>query len=380
MREMAQRPTIHYLTFYCIPEYANEQRRHSPSAQKMEYIIDVINRLGYNVNLVSLSESSKNRIFFPKKKKVSNHLTFFLCPHIPGRYRESISFRWFVHCYSKKHIKQGDILLVYHTNCMRNDLLEQLCKKRGLTLIYEVEEIYAYAHDIVAKEQVEEEKQFLQCADKYLFCTETLQKAVNLRNLPYAIVEGSYKWVRPNIEKFNDGKIHCVYGGIISSVKKGAFLTVEMAKYLPENYVVHILGFGEVDKLKLLIDQTKEERKCELIYEGLKKGEEYLEFISKCDVGLALQTIDKDLCNHSFPSKLVLYMASGLRVVAYKMDILTISQMAKKIKFYESDNPEEIAKVVISIKNNDPSENKCLMEMLDQQFMTNFENLISKKD
>lgn len=379
MKECLRKPKVHYLSLYSIPEFAKQQRRHSPSAQKMEYIIDAMNRLGYSVNFVSFSESKRKRIYLPRKKKLSENLTFFLSPHIPGRYRESVAFRWFVHCYARKHIKEGDILLVYHTNGMRNDLIEKVCKKKKCTMIYEVEEIYAYVNEVVSQPQVEAEKQFLQCADKYLFCSELLQQAVNIKNLPYVVVEGSYKWTRPDVTKFNDGKIHCVYGGTIGGKKRGGFLAVEMAKYLPENYVIHILGFGETEQLKAFIEQTSHERKCEVIFEGLKKGKEYLEFISKCDVGLAIQTMDKNLCNHSFPSKLVLYMACGLPVLTPKMEVLVVSKMASKIKFYEIDDPKAIAEALLEMEDYQQNDTKELMDLLDREFLFNLDKLFSEK-
>ncbi len=369
-------PRVHYLSLYSIPKFAKEKRKHSPSAQKMDYIVSAINKGGYDVNLVSFSESKNKKIYRPKKANLSGRNLFFLCPNVPGKYRESIAFRWFYHIYAKRYIKRGDILLVYHTNGMRNDLLRKLADKMSLMLVYEVEEIYAYANEVVNEKQVEEEIEFLQCADKYLFCSELLEKVVNRKNLPYSVVEGFYQYTKANVEKFSDEKIHCVYGGIIDEVKGGALRAVKAAKYLPENYVVHILGFGAVGKLKELIEETAKDRVCTVVYEGIKRGEEYIDFISKCDIGLSLQTMDANLCDTSFPSKLVLYMACGLRVVACKIKVLEISKMAKALTFYDEDEPQKIAEAIMSIDVQDEYDAKEMMDGLDKGFQEEFVRLI----
>lgn len=371
------KPKVHYLSLYCIPEFKNENRRHSPSAQKMDYIVKSLNACGYEVNFVSFSESKDNRIYFSKKKKLSKMTTFFMCPHIPGKFRESFSFRWFVHIYAKRHIKKGDTLLVYHTNGMRNDLLRRLADKMSLEIVYEVEEIYSYAQETVLEEKVEEEIEFLQCADKYLFCSELLEERVNRRKRPYKIVEGYYKYSKADVDGFMDGKIHCVYGGIIDKVKGGAFRAVEAAKYLPNNYVIHILGFGNSTELVERINQTKNERRCEVIYEGKLNGSEYINFISKCDIGLSLMTMREDINSTAFPSKLVLYMACGLQVVACRVKVLEISKLSKALNFYDTDSPEEIARVIQKIDVSVEYSLEDMMFNLDKEFKESLLELLS---
>lgn len=375
MKNTDKKPTVHYLSLRNIPEFEKEKRRNPPSGQKQDYIIETITNLGYKVNYVSFSESFNNKFYRAKKKKLSDKVTFYLCPNFPSSRRETIAFRWFYNIYALKHVKKGDILLVYHTNGMRNDLLRRLADKKKLKFIYEVEEVYAYAHDKVDKNQVNEEIEFLQCADKYVFCSELLQATVNLKNLPYAIVEGYYKYVRVNEPKFNDGKIHCVYGGIIDSVKGGAFRAVEMSNYLPENYVVHILGFGEKEHLKEVIEENRDKRKCEIIYEGLYKGDEYIKFISKCDIGLNLMTMREDLNNTAFPSKLTLYLACGLKVVSCRVKVLEMSKMAEGLTFYDIDDPEVIAKTVVDVDLKNADNNEYMMQKLDKEFSENLNKL-----
>lgn len=370
------KPTVHYLSLRNIPEFEKEKRRNPPSGQKQDYIIESLVSLGYKVNYVSFSESFNNKFYRAKKKKLSENVTFFLTPNIPGKYRESFSFRWFYHIYALNHIKKGDILLVYHTNSMRNDILRRLADKKKLTFIYEVEELYEYAHEIVDEKLVEKEINFLQCPDKYLFCSELLQNRVNLKNLPYVVVEGFYKYIRPNVEKFNDGKIHCIYGGIIDEVKGGAFRSVKAAEYLPDNYVIHILGFGDKAKLQSIIKERESFRQCKVVYEGLKQGQDYIDFISKCDIGLSLMTMREDINNTAFPSKLILYMACGLNVVACRVKVLEISKTSKAITFYDEDSAEAIAEAIMKIKTDKSANLKTIMDTIDLSFKNNLNKLL----
>lgn len=372
------KPTVHYLSLRNIPEFEKEKRRNPPSGQKQDYIIESLVSLGYKVNYVSFSESFNNKFYRAKKKKISENVTFFLTPNIPGKYRESFAFRWFYHIYALNHIKKGDILLVYHTNSMRNDILRRLADKKKLTFIYEVEEIYEYVHETVDEKLVEKEINFLQCADKYLFCNRILQSRVNRKNLPYALVQGNYKFIRPNVEKFNDGKIHCVYGGIIDEVKGVASRIVRVANCLSDKYIIHICGYGDVGKLKSLIKENKNDRKCEIIYEGLLNNKDYINFISKCDIGLNIMSMGENLNIAAFPSKLALYLSCGLKVVSCKTSILSESEMSADFYFYDKDIPEEIADIIEKVDLNDGKDAKQLLKKLDNDFKNNLDKLLKE--
>ena len=371
-------PTVHYLSLRSYPKFEKEKRRNPPSAQKVDYIIDSLNSLGYHVNYVSFSESLNDKLCRAKKMKLSEMTDFYLCPNIPGKYRESFTYRWFKHIYAPKHIKYGDILLVYHTNGMRNDVLRSIADKYHMKFVYEVEEIYAYAHDQVSYKQVNEEIEFLQCPDRYFFCSELIAEKVNKSQKPYLVVEGYYKHAKANIEPFADGKIHCVYGGIIDEVKGGAFRAVRAAQFLPEDYVIHILGFGDTGKLNEIIDSTAGSRKCQVVYEGLKNGQDYIDFISRCHIGLSLMTMREDINNSAFPSKLVLYLSCGLRTVACRVKVLEISKMADSLVFYDEDTPESIAEAIMSIDIKRPYDSKQLMDSLDQGFKNDLKCLLER--
>lgn len=370
--------TVHYVSLRSYPEFAKEKRRNPPSAQKVDYVIESLNKLGYKVNYISMSESANNKFYTPKKLRLSENTTFFMCPNIPGKYRESFTFRWLFHIYAPRHIKKGDILLIYHTNGMRNDLLRKLANKYEMTFIYEVEELYEYVHETVDEKLAEEEINMLQCPDKYIFCSKLLEETVNRRNLPYITVEGYYKYAKADVKAFDDGKIHCVYGGIIDKVKGGAFTAVYCAKYLPSNYVIHILGYGETEELKALIEQSKIKNGTKVIFEGLKSGQEYINFISKCDIGLNIQTFDKKLNRTAFPSKLTLYLACGLRVVSLKVPVLEMSKMSSLLTFYDEDSPRAIADAILSIDTKIPYDSKQIMDKLDSDFLRDFDELLRK--
>ena len=370
--------TVHYVSLRSYPEFAKEKRRNPPSAQKVDYVIESLNKLGYKVNYISMSESANNKFYTPKKLRLSENTIFYMCPNIPGKLRESFSFRWLLHIYAPMHIKKGDILLVYHTNGMRNDLLRKISDKYGMTFIYEVEELYEYAHETVDEKLAEDEINGLQCPDKYIFCSNLLAEAVNKRNLPFVALEGYYKYAKADVKPFNDGKIHCVYGGIIDKVKGGAFRAVRCAEFLPSDYVIHILGFGNVTELKALIEENRNKSGAEVIFEGLKSGQDYIDFISRCDIGLNLMTFDKNLNRTAFPSKLVLYLACGLRAVSLKVPVLEMSRLSPLLTFYSEDTPQAIADAILEINLENEYDSKQIMDKLDSDFLRDFDELLRK--
>ncbi len=372
-----RRPTVHYLSLRNIPAFEKQNRRNPPSGQKQDYIIQTLVDIGYRVNYVSFSESRNNRFYRARKKKLSENVTFFLTPNVPGKYRESFAFRWFSHLYAARQIKKGDILLVYHTNGMRNDLLRRLADRKGMKFVYEVEELYEYVHETVDEIKAKDELEFLQCPDAYLFCTQTLCERVNLKHLPYAVVEGYYRYVRSDIPKWNDGKIHCVYGGIIDAVKGGAIRAVRAAKYLPKNYVVHLLGYGDIGSLKEEIEKNKSETVCDIAYEGLKNGQDYIKFISKCDIGLCLQDFSASYNAVSFPSKLVMYLSCGLRPIAPKIEQLTNSRLSENIVFYSEDTPQAIADAILQIDPDQTTGIREMMDRADKTFVADLRTLLS---
>ena len=70
------------------------------------------------------------------------------------------------------------------------------------------------------------------------------------------VIYGTYNVEKQIANKFDDGKIHCVYAGTFDP-RKGGMSAVNAAKFLDEKYHIHILGFGTEKDKKLLIIKIK---------------------------------------------------------------------------------------------------------------------------
>lgn len=78
-----------------------------------------------------------------------------------------------------------------------------------------------------------------------------------------------------------------LYVGVIGSHKRGAFNALESTTYISNQYVLHIIGFGETEKLCKRIEELNLLNQCQIIYDGIKSGQEYLDYCKKCHIGLS---------------------------------------------------------------------------------------------
>lgn len=180
---------------------------------------------------------------------------------------------------------------------------------------------------------------------------------------------------------FNDGKIHVVYAGTLNPKKGGAMAAAGLA-CLPSNYRVHILGQGTTQ----LIQQIQVRAECstkidgaEVTYDGFYSGEDYIRFIQACDIGLSTQNPEAAFNATSFPSKVLSYMANGLRVVSARIEAVESSAVGDMITYYEKQTPECIAEAVMSIDMSQPYDSRKRIAELDEQFQKDLKQLIEAK-
>lgn len=254
-----------------------------------------------------------------------------------------------------------------------------LAKKiKNFQLVLEVEEIY---QDVAEFSNIMKycEYKFINSADKYIFPTELLNQKLNVNNKPYSIIYGTY-WVEEDRKnKFNDGKIHVIYAGTFDPRKGGALAAVTAAAHLTENYHVHIIGFGSKDDTGMLldkIDEISELTESTITYDGLLNGEEYINFLQKCDIGLSTQIPEAAYNETSFPSKILSYMANGLRVVSVRIRAIEMSDVGQAVCYYEKPNPETIANAIKSIDIFAPNNSRELIRRLDRRFVKNIKILL----
>lgn len=376
---------IKYIGYYDTDENNIEKRGYALAAtNKMDYICSALNKAGYEVLIVSPSKTKSNKYYKGKKTAINENVNLKLFPTFPwGNYlQKAISIIMgdiMLILYLITQTKKNEPILVYHSLGLKN--IVRFAKKiKGFKVILEVEEVYQDVMLYSKRTRKSEYKNF-NIADKYIFPTVLLNQKLNINNVPYSIISGTYQVEEDRKCKFDDGKIHVVYAGTFDPRKGGALAAAAAAAYLPKNYHVHIIGFGSNDDTSMLlstIEDVSKKTEATLTYDGLLSGEEYIRFLQKCDIGLSTQIPGATYNETSFPSKILSYMANGLRVVSVRIKAIEISDVGQAVYYYDEPSPEVIANVIKSIDILEPYDSRELIRDLDKDFVREIKELIEK--
>ena len=275
------------------------------------------------------------------------------------------------------HVSRNEKVILYHEMKLSSIFL-MLKKLKKFNLILEVEEIYSDVRRYTNRLEKNEFKIFKN-ADAYIFPTELLNRKINTKNKPYAIIHGTYNVEPVLTTQFNDGKIHCVYAGTFDPRKGGAAAAAAAGLFLNSNYHIHIIGFGSENDKKMLINAIEEVSKkteCKVTYDGCLSGEAYLKFIQKCHIGLSTQNPNAAFNDTSFPSKILSYMANGLRVVSVRIPAIEGSAIGKYMYYYEEQTPEKIAQAIKQVDIGDDYDSRKIIAELDKQFQEDLQIIL----
>ena len=368
---------IHYDT------NSDEGRTYALAAtNKADYIIKVLNKLGKDVEIISASLTSNKGYKKGSKISINNKTTLIKLPAFKwgNKIQKIVAYLWsnIALCsYLIFKTKKNEEVIVYHS--LATMLPITIAKKiKKFKLILEVEEVYADVSERV-KNKRNKELRFFQCADKYIFPTELLNDAINVNNKQFCIIHGTYNVEDDRKVSFDDDKIHVVYAGTFDPNKGGANAAVGTAEFLLKYYHVHIIGFGteeETNNIKNVISETNAKSEATVTYDGLLSGEEYIKFLQKCHIGLSTQNPDAAFNATSFPSKILSYMANGLRVVSIRIPAIEKSQIGQDISYYDEQTPEKIAKAIMDVDLNDDYNSRKKITELDCKFKEELKELI----
>lgn len=265
-------------------------------------------------------------------------------------------------------VKKDDYVLIYHGYGISKLmwLVRRLVRRK---FVFFVGEIYTAVGERSQKE-IEQEIRYVSLAHGYIYGNDCMNDMFSFQK-PYAVLYSSYQNVENGKGSFCDGKIHAVYAGKIArEIVNDAFLAAECATYLDENYRIHILGYGAKDDLNYLqevIDGiNKEKGYIAVSYDGCLSGEEYDEFLNKCDIGLCTRTLPEPFCNYCFPSKTLIYLSHNLVPICPRIDVISKSDIASSVELIDSMTPIEIATRIKTIKKR--KDYGDLMKSLDANF------------
>ena len=372
---------------YYIGYYSDDlNRKFVLSAKnKMDYIIEVLNRIGYKVNIISASGGKKQAFKYLNKEKKQLTINEL---HVPSaicttsRFLNKIvllKIKFNIILFFLFNIKEDDKVIVYHSLGYYK-LIAILKKVIGFKMILEVEEIYS---DVTGNERTRaKELAFFKLADAYIFPTELLDQSVNTEHKPSTIVYGTYKVEKDRKHKFHeeDGKIHLVYAGTFDPRKGGVSAAAAAAgEYLDKKFHIHILGFGSEEEKKVIkkqIEEVNSKNGAIVTMDGLLSGEEYIKFLQSCDVGFSTQNPDADFNDTSFPSKVLSYLSNGLRVVSVRIKSLEESKVGDLLYFYDGNDPKKIAETIKSINFDEAYDSRELISELDNEFTDNLKKIL----
>ena len=346
----------------------------------MEYLYKSLLKCRKDVELVSCSVSSDKTGEVGCKKQLEERLKLRQFRTL-GRKNKVINvldrflMKWQLFWYFIFHSRKMDTVIAYHSPLYCKVLI-WLKRIKKWKFILEVEEIYG---DVSGNVRLKKrELRVCKSADAFIFPTELLSYAVNLRQKPYMVIHGTYQIEPDRCIRFHDGKIHVVYAGTFDLRKGGAIAAVAAGEFLPDNYHIHIIGFGsEKDKKYLLdeIEKVSKKSKCTITYDGLKSGEEYICFMQSCDIGLSTQNPAAAFNETSFPSKVLSYLANGLRVVSIRIRALEQSAVNDLLFYYDENSPQSIADTIKKIKIDDRYDSRQRIQELDSEFVRSLNQL-----
>lgn len=371
-----RRKTVYYVCYYAEPEFSNSIVSYPSVWSKIEYVSDVIKENGYDVCYVCPVMPLRGR--FKKKVVVKDahekHVYFsaYRNPKISVINKMNALFQIFqILLYLLLHSNSEDRILIYHSmfHVEWTWILKKIFKRN---FILEIEDIYSALSPEGVKFENKEWNSF-ELANGFL-CVNSLIEHRIKNHAPKIISHGRYA-LPDIIANRKVDKCRLVYAGVIEQVRKGAFLAAEAMKYLPKQYELIILGFGkdaDIDELKRVIEKINSEKgwKC-IQYLGYMTGNDYLCELQQCSIALSTHMYDESnmkSADYTFPSKLLIYMANGLQIVAQNLQCLRTSKINDYIAYYEKPQPQDVAKAIQMIDINQAYNSRKKIQDLDREF------------
>lgn len=374
--------TITYVGPYDTQGNGAENRSVAVAAvDKMNYITGALNMLSRDVHLVSPS-ATRNQCGYPGKTVPlggNNRLTLFRTYSWGGKARRVVSvlsMRASLFVWLLRNCTAGQDVFVYHSLGYAR-LVALAHRIRGFRLILEVEEVYADVTGRARDRRVE--MTIFSRADAFIFPTETLGTFLNRDGRPYAVVHGTYASESRMPGRLPDGRIHVVYAGTFDP-RKGGALAAAAAEFLDERYHVHVIGFGtaiQTEALQRQVAEVASRSSCRLTYDGMLSGEEYVSFLQGCHIGLSTQRPDAQFNLTSFPSKVLSYLANGLRVVSIRLPVLEQSDVGDLLYYYDEDSPRALAEAIMAVDLTGAYDSRLRIAELDRAFQADLERLLA---
>lgn len=364
---------IKYICYYDSLDPHHPRNCVPAATTKIDYIITALNRVGYDVDIISFAGISDSGFNFSlggcrhlHGHNTLRHFVSFGCTktgilRVLSRWLLTLHFiYWFL-----THVRKGETIIVYHSlgYC---SLLLRLQSLTRCNIIGEIEEIYQDVHP-QKKSLARDEYRFFERCDKYIFPTPLLDAKLNTRHRSSLIIHGLYQ-VEPDLNQhFDDNLIHVIYAGTLDPRKGGS---AAAATLLPKKFHLHICGFGnekDTQELQAVITRTVA-RGGNVTFDGMLRGMDFKRFLQRCHIGLSTQDPSAAFNNTSFPSKILTYLANGLKVVTIDIPAIRTSAVGNALFYYDEQTPEAIATAILHAAESLPVDGRALLQKLDGEF------------
>lgn len=372
---------IFYLAHYDLLNKQNTRNVHPGAVYKIDYVVEKLVDIGYKVNIISFAipkfegKYKSETIMISEKISLKLFKSFFTNNMVEKAIRKLLNILSILY-FTTTAIKKNDLIIVYHSMNL-SWIVRYLKIIKKAIIIYDIGELYGDQIDNLKTKK--KEINMFKHANAYIFPNDHMFSTYS-SGKPSTILYGVYgKVALTGLTRFNDDKVHCVYSGTLTSVKKGSSNAIRAGEYLGKNFHIHILGISsdnEIKETKELIREVSLKTECTITYDGTLYDEQYLLFLMGCNIGLATQTVNSNLNDTSFPSKILTYMSAGLNIVSSEISAVKNSKLAENIEFYQGDDPKEIANAIIRINRNQ-SNTHFILDKLDKKFRDDIEYIIN---
>lgn len=376
---------ICYYAYYPCDEYGRERIGDLAAQLQSNYLIQVMNELGYSVEIVSPSRSEKDRKYFSLKRGFTKKINeLFYVRYLSVIESKSKIIRYifgylyiFIELLLDLMNNRSDCLIFYHSSFFYFFYLFLYFSKRRF--VVEVEEIYS---DISQNQTARKwEVAFLHLATSFILPNKMMAAEI-ANGKPWVLYHGSCK-NEPIMNKVLPENVHhIVYAGTLDPRKMGDLPCVSAAEFLDDSYHIHILGIGFDDNLQRIKKRAASLKAphCPVTFHDVLYGDDYLAFLQSCDIGLYPQEATYEDINTSFPSKIMSYLSNGLRVVATRTKPLELSEVADLLFFAESGNPKDIADAIKRIDFTKPYNSRKRLDAIHGRLKKDLQKLFATVD
>ena len=360
-----------YYIGFCFPDGAEKEYACAvPGDLKMKY---VASKFGGDLTAISLApkkRAGRGRTFSSSIGTMKTLLSFGTKNALARKLNELVRKIYLFFLFRFK-IRACDNVLIYHSTYTM--FISRFCPIRRRHIVLEVEEIYG--HDALEdKPYLKKELAAIKRFEKFVMVNDYIALSLGI---PQENCVVSYGVADPGYQKqerqFDRAHIHVLYAGTISERKSGAFAAVRCAEFLPEQYRIHIAGFGSenaIRELREMIDENnRHDDRCRIEFHGMLKGAPLDALLDSCDIGISTYVMRPDFANHSCPSKLMTYATHGLKVVSGYSDALGMAEIARNWSFFRTYDPKEIAAAIERASEADPTDYKTLLRELDDRLV-----------